>query len=121
LEQAAEWLGQSLAYHPSPQRITMLELQRLFIAGRLATAQGHYQCAATLFGLADAADHQFHHVYTGSMLPLDATLAAVREALDPVVFAEAFTAGQQMSLEEAFAIILSSSHVGGTLGTSAQS
>ena len=36
----------------------------------------------------------------------DAALATVRASLDPVVFAEAFATGQQLSLEEAFATIL---------------
>ena len=36
----------------------------------------------------------------------DAALATVREALDPAVFAEAFAAGQQLSLDEAFATLL---------------
>lgn len=36
----------------------------------------------------------------------DAALATVLAALDPVVFAEAFATGQQMSLEEAFATVL---------------
>ncbi|MDQ3248810.1 MAG: hypothetical protein M3Q45_06325 [Chloroflexota bacterium] len=38
----------------------------------------------------------------------DAALATVRESLEPAVFAEAFTAGQQMSLAKAFATILAS-------------
>ena len=40
-----------------------------------------------------------------------AALATVRDALDPAIFAEAFAAGQQMSLEEAFAGILSPAQV----------
>jgi hypothetical protein len=43
----------------------------------------------------------------------DGALARVRAALDPVRFAEAFTAGQQLSLEEAFAAISTSSSVAG--------
>ena len=39
----------------------------------------------------------------------DAALTTVRAALDPALFAEAFTAGQQLSLEEAFAAISVSS------------
>jgi len=39
----------------------------------------------------------------------------VRAALDPAVFAEAFAAGQQMSLEEAFATILASMSISGVL------
>jgi hypothetical protein len=112
LAQAAVWLGQSLTYQAAPQRITVIELQRLFIAGRLAAAQGHYQRAATLFGLADAAHRQLHRVYAGPMLPLvNAALATVREALDPAVFAEAFATGQQLSLEDAFATILAPSSI----------
>jgi hypothetical protein len=46
----------------------------------------------------------------------DAALATVRAALGPATFAETFTAGQQLSLEEAFATILSpSSDVGAPL------
>ena len=36
----------------------------------------------------------------------NAALASLRAALDPAVFAEAFAAGQQLSLVEAFAGIL---------------
>jgi predicted ATPase/transcriptional regulator with XRE-family HTH domain len=107
LEQAAGWLEQSLAYHPAPQRITAAELQQLWVAARLATAQGEHLRAATLFGLAEAVHRQIHHIYRGPMLPLvEAALATVRAALDPVVFADAFAAGQRMSLAEAFATIL---------------
>ena len=43
----------------------------------------------------------------------DAALATVQAALDPAVFAEAFAAGRQVSLAEAFATILAPGHVGG--------
>jgi len=53
---------------------------------------------------------QVHYEITGPVRALaDAALATVREALDPVVFAEAFATGQQMALEEAFATILAPS------------
>jgi hypothetical protein len=39
---------------------------------------------------------------------VNAALAMVQAVLDPAVFAEAFTTGQQMSLEEAFVTILAS-------------
>jgi hypothetical protein len=42
---------------------------------------------------------------------VDAALVTVQASLVPVVFAEAFAAGQQMSLEEAFTGILAPSHV----------
>lgn len=45
--------------------------------------------------------------YAGPMLSLvDAALATVQTTLDPSVFAEAFAAGQPMSLAEAFATML---------------
>jgi hypothetical protein len=83
------------------------ELFRLFTAVRLAAAQGRYLHAATLAGVTDAAQRQTHNVYAGPALPLfDAAVAQVRSALEPAVFAEAFAAGQQLALEEAFSTIL---------------
>jgi hypothetical protein len=117
LAQAAAWLGQSLAYQAVPLRITLLELQILLIAGRLSTAQEQYVRAATVFGLAEAAHHQLHHIYAGPMVPLvETALATVRATLDPTVFAEAFAVGQQMSLEQAYTTILAPGQVSGGLG-----
>ena len=63
--------------------------------------------AATLFGLADQAHSQIHYSIAGPMRALaDHALTTVQAALEPAVFARAFAAGQQMSLEEAFAMIL---------------
>jgi len=116
LAQAAAWLDQSLTTHNAPPRITVAEVQRVFVAGRLATAQGQYVRAATLFGLAEAMHGQIHHIYQSPMVPLvAAALATVRAALDPFVFAEAFAAGQQMALVEAFATVLAPSAGGGTI------
>ena len=96
--------------------ITLSEVERLLVAARLATAQQHYARAATLFGLAEAAHSRIHNAIGGPIRALaDAALASVRGALDPAVFAEAFAAGQQLSLDEAFATILASSHVAGGL------
>ncbi len=107
LEEAASWLAQSFAYHTAPKRITRSELQRLFIVARLATLQGHYKRAATLFGLAEKMHSHLHYVITGPVRTLaDDALGTVREALEPEVFAEAFTGGQQLSLEEAYTTIL---------------
>ncbi|MFN8491778.1 MAG: BTAD domain-containing putative transcriptional regulator [Caldilineaceae bacterium] len=107
LAEAAQWLAQSLRYYPNPRRITIHEVGRLWVAARLTTAQQDYRRAAMLFGLADQMHSQVHHVIAGPMRDLaEAALATVRAALEPAVFAEAFAAGQQMSLEEAFATIL---------------
>jgi hypothetical protein len=111
LAQAEQWLAQSLAYHAELRSITISEIERLWVAARLATAQEQYQRAATLFGLADQAHSQMHYPVGGPMHTLaDAALATVRSALDPEVFAEAFAAGQQLSLNEAYATILAPSH-----------
>ena len=110
LAEAEQWLAQSMAYHADPRQITLDEVERLLIAARLATAQQQYLRAATLFGLADEAHSQIHNAIAGPTRSLaDAALVTVREGLDPVVFAEAFATGQQMSLEEAFATILAPS------------
>lgn len=60
-----------------------------------------------LFGLAEQVHSQIHHVISGPMrLLADAALATVQAMLEPATFAEAFAAGQQMTITEAFATIL---------------
>ena len=109
LEQADQWLVQSLAYEADPQQITIYEVERLWVAARLATAQQQYGRAATLFGLAEQLHSQIRYVIAGPVRTLaDTALATVSEALDPAVFAEAFAVGQQMTLAEAFATMLAS-------------
>ncbi len=105
-DQAAQWLAQSLTDGAQTARITFEEVQRCWVAARLATAQQQYQRAATLFGLAEQAHSQIHYVIGGPLRALaDTTLATVQAALEPAVFAKAFAAGQQMTLAEAFARI----------------
>jgi ATP/maltotriose-dependent transcriptional regulator MalT len=107
IEQAEHWLAQSLEHLVEPHRVTIFQVMRLLVAARLAMAQQQYERAATLFGLADQMHRQLHYAIAGPMRTLaDAALASVRAALDPAVFAEAFTAGQQMALEEVFASLL---------------
>ncbi len=107
IDEAANWLAQSLIQEADPGIIIIYEVIRLFIAAQLATAQQQYERAATLFGLAEQANSQIHHVYAGPMrAQADIALAIVRAALDPALFAEAFAAGQQLPLGEAFATVL---------------
>ncbi|MEZ4869380.1 MAG: BTAD domain-containing putative transcriptional regulator [Caldilineaceae bacterium] len=104
LDEAAQWLVQSLADGAQPKRGSFDEVQRCWVAARLATAQQDYPRAATLFGFAEQAHGQIHHVISGPMRALaDEALATVEAALEPAIFAAAFAAGQQMTLEEAFA------------------
>jgi predicted ATPase/transcriptional regulator with XRE-family HTH domain len=105
--QAEQWLGQSLVHQAASQSITMTELQRLWVAARLATAQQQYPSAATLFGVAEQMQSQLHSVHALPMFALaDAARATVQTALEPAAFAEAFAAGQQLSLHDALAPIV---------------
>ncbi len=95
-----------MAYHAEPHQITLHEVERLFVAVRLATVQ-QYLRAATIFGLADRAHSQIHDAIVGPRRGLvDAALALVRGVLEPAVFTDAFTAGQRLSLGEAFTTLL---------------
>jgi len=112
LDEAEQWLRQSLGYHANPHQITINEVAQLWVAARLATAQKQYRRATTFFGLAEQAHSQIHYAIAGPMRALvDAALVTVRDALDPAVFAEAFATGQQMALAEAFATILAPTHI----------
>jgi len=78
-----------------------------WFAGSERGAAAGSRSSDRLFGLAEQANSQIHHAYAGPLrTQSDAALATVRAALSPVVFAEAFAAGQQLSLKEAFATIL---------------
>jgi predicted ATPase len=119
LDQASQWLAQSLAHHAQPRWLRPETVDCLWVAARLATAQQHHRRAATLFGLAEQVRSQIHYELAGSVrLPVDAALATVRAALDPALFAEAFTSGQQLSLDEAFATFLAPAQAAGTLAAS---
>ncbi|MFN8491768.1 MAG: helix-turn-helix domain-containing protein [Caldilineaceae bacterium] len=107
LDESREWLAQSLGYQPQFQRATLYEIERLWVAARLATAQQRCQQAATLFGLADQIHSQVHYAVAGPMRELaDAALAAVRTRLGQEEFDRTFASGQQLSLKEAFATVL---------------
>ena len=66
----------------------------LWTAARLAAVQQNYLRAATLSGLAEQVSSRIRYVL----------VEPVRGELEPAVFAEAFAAGRQMSLNEAFAL-----------------
>jgi len=107
LDTAERWLAQSLVYRIDRPLRLMHQIERVTVAARLAAAQAAYPRAATLFGLADGMCTRIGYELNGPARQLaGAALAKVRAAFDPVLFAEAFKAGQQLSLEEAFATIL---------------
>jgi len=117
LDEARHWLAHSLAHHAHPRWLRPETVDCLWVAARLATAQQHYRRAAILFGLAEQIRSHIRYALTGSIRrPVDAALATVCAALDPTRFAEAFTTGQQLSLDEAFTTLLVSAQ--GTLAGS---
>ncbi|MBX3001721.1 MAG: AAA family ATPase [Caldilineaceae bacterium] len=102
--EAARAVRESLGYQVKLRWLSTEVVDCLWVAARLAVAQNHYVQAATFFGLAEAVRLRVHYPAQGPYSEwVDAALAIVQAALGPVVFAEAFAAGQQMSLEGAFA------------------
>ncbi|MCB0189667.1 MAG: hypothetical protein KDE31_35595, partial [Caldilineaceae bacterium] len=107
LKQAQHWWTQSLAYPTFPHQNAIGAFTRILFAARLATAQQQHGRAATLFGYASRMHSHHYEVLAGPIRTLaDAALATVQAALDPVLFAKAFAAGQQMAFEEVFSTIL---------------
>jgi hypothetical protein len=67
-----------------------------------------------LFGLAEQMHSHIAYAYAGPIRDLvDTALAKVHEALGTELFVDVFAKGQQLSLEEAFATILSPTAVTG--------
>ncbi len=111
-DQAAQWLVQGLVHHANPRWVRTELADCLWIAARLATAQQDYRRAAILFGSAQQVSDHIRYELVGPVRPLvDAELSTVRAALSPADFDEAFTIGEQLSLEEAFATVLAPVHV----------
>jgi hypothetical protein len=102
-DEAEQWLRQSLEWYAEPHRIFIYDVERIFVAARLATAKGRYRRAAELFGLAEQAHGRVHHVRLGPQQALaEIALATVRQVLEPQEFATAFTAGKQLTIDEMF-------------------
>jgi predicted ATPase/transcriptional regulator with XRE-family HTH domain len=101
------WLAQSFAY-VTDRPLGMIErIERVTVAARVAAAQDAPLRAATLFGLADELRGRIHYELAGPARELaDAALARVRAALKPASFADAYAAGQRLSLDEAAAMIM---------------
>ncbi len=107
IDEAGQWLAQSMADGLRLAPVSVDQVQRCWVAARLATAQQRYHHAATLFGSAEHTHSQVQYAIGGPMRALaDVALATVQNALEPAVFVEAFAAGQQLSIAEALATIL---------------
>jgi hypothetical protein len=109
LDESARWLAQALAHHANPRWVRTETVDCLWVAARLATAQEQYQRAATLFGLAEAMGSSIGYTAAQPVRPqIDAARVTLREALGKAVFADAFAAGQEMTLVETFPTFLPS-------------
>lgn len=111
LHEAAQWLAQSVEHYAKPRWIRLELVECFWVAARLASAQQQFVRAVTLFGVAEQVGRQIQYVYAGPMrTQVDAVLATVHEALGADLFAKALAAGHQLSLAEAFAMILAPSY-----------
>lgn len=105
-------LTESLNHQASLRWFTIEFADFLFVAARLAAQQESYLLAATRLGLAEQIAKRIGYADRTPMRPqIDACAAAICAALEPAIFAEAFAAGQQMTLDEAFATILVASPI----------
>ena len=100
-------LTQSINHQAGLRWFTIEFVDFLFVAARLAAQQESYLLAATRLGLAEQIAKRIGYTDKTPMRPLiDTCTAAIYAALEPATFAEAFAAGQQMTLDEAFATLL---------------
>lgn len=108
-------LTQSINHQAGLRWFTIEFADFLFVAARLAAQQERYLLAATRLGLAEQIAKRIGYADRTPMRPqIDACAAAICAALEPVIFAEAFAASQQMTLDEAFATILVASPITAT-------
>ena len=111
LAEAAQAVAHSLGYQGKVRWLSSEVVDCLWVAARLATTQQTYERAATLFGLAEGVRRRVHYpAYGPGRSQIEAALATVQTALEPTAFAEAFAAGQQMTLAEAFATLMASDY-----------
>lgn len=109
LDEATQAVVHSMGYQAKLRWLSTEVVDCLWVAARLATAQQQYRRAATLFGLAEQVRRHVHYAVDGLLQPqVNAALATTQAALEPAAFAEAFAAGQAMTLAEASATILTS-------------
>jgi len=108
--EAAQAVTESLLYQVRLRWLSTEAVDCLWVATQLATVQGQYQRAATLFGLAETMRQRLHYPGNGVMRPaVDAALVTAQAALEPEIYADSFAAGQQMTLQEGLATFLAAS------------
>ena len=112
LDEAEQWIAQSLLYHANPRWVRIELVECLWVAARLAAVQQQYQRAANLFGLAEQLGSQIRCAPVEPIrTQITMVMATVQQELGTEHFAEAIAAGRQLSIGEAFATILASGHI----------
>lgn len=107
LTEAEAWLAQALDYQVDPRRLDMALINCLLVAALLAVARQDLQKAATLFGAAEQVRADAQRTLVAPVrAQVDAGLATVQAALDPVTFAATVAAGRQLSPAQAFTSLL---------------
>lgn len=102
-EEAAQWLARAIDYRIQPVRLGGAIWDALFVSARLAMERQEYGQAALLLGVAEETRLRAGVTLVASLrAQVDAALATVHPALGQAKFADAFAAGQQMTLEEVF-------------------
>ncbi len=102
IDAAESWLAQSLSYRIDLRRLGSAQVNLLFVAARLAGARGKFEQAALFLGLAEETRQRTHYALVAPVrAQVDVALAEVQAVLGPANFADAFAAGQKMTLEEA--------------------
>ena len=111
INEAENWLAQGVNDLLDPRRLGSALTNYLHITARLAVTRQAYRQATLLLGLAEETRQRARVTLVGPVrVRVDAALAEVQAALGPTLFAEAFAAGQQMILEEAFYALQGSDH-----------
>lgn len=106
--EAEQWLAQGLREQVEPRWLGSAVVNCLHVAARLAILRGAYEWVATLFGLAEESCVRGHYTLVEPVRAQNCTaLVRTRSGLSATHFAAAFAAGQQMTVEEAFATLLS--------------
>ena len=109
IDEAEQWLSLCAAYQVDPHRIGVALVNCFFVAARLSVAKKQFQRAAVLCGVAEEMRVKTHCTLVAPVrAQVDAALAAVQAALDPVTFADAFAAGRRMTQVEAFTMLSTS-------------
>ena len=89
LDEADDWLGQSLFHHPETQPVNVDEVERLALAAWVAVARHEYGRAAILLGQVQAHSRRFDTITAGW---IQARVAAVATDLTGALGETKFTA-----------------------------